>query len=140
VRQTLDYYHLSEHLYGFAHLLYPRNPAGAKAWVDQKLGALLTDRIDEVLGALKRMRPWKQALCDALAQWTRRGVRCRGGCVQARHAKSLRAGRHALEATRFSQRPGMAARPIERDVPGLLGQPWARDPDLGMTYGMKAHP
>lgn len=68
VRQTLDYDHLSEHLYGFAHLLYPNNPAGAKAWVDQKLGALLTDRIDEVLGALKRMRPWKKALCDALAQ------------------------------------------------------------------------
>jgi hypothetical protein len=24
--------------------------------------------IDEVLGALKRMRHWKEALCDALAQ------------------------------------------------------------------------
>lgn len=68
VRQTLDYYHLSEHLYGFAHLLYPNNPAGAKAWVDQKLGALLTDRVGEVLRALKRMRPWKKPLGDALAQ------------------------------------------------------------------------
>jgi hypothetical protein len=68
VRQTLDYYHLSEHLYGFAHLLYPNNPAGAKAWVDQKLGALLTNQVGEVLTALKRMRPWKQARCDALAQ------------------------------------------------------------------------
>jgi len=68
VQQTLDYYHLSEHLYGFAHLLYPNNPAGAKAWVDQKLGALLTNQVGEVLRALKRMRPWKQALCDALAQ------------------------------------------------------------------------
>ncbi len=68
VRQTLDSYHLSEHLYGFAHLLYPNNPAGAKAWVDQPLGALLTDRVGEVLGALKRMRLWKKALCDALAQ------------------------------------------------------------------------
>jgi hypothetical protein len=68
VRQTLDYYHLSEHLYSFAHLLCPNNPAGAKAWVDRKLGALLTDRINEVLGALKRMRPWKKALCDALTQ------------------------------------------------------------------------
>jgi hypothetical protein len=68
VRPTLDYYHLSEHLYGFAHLLYPNNPAGAKAWVDQKLGALLTNQVGEVLRALKHMRPWKQALCDALAQ------------------------------------------------------------------------
>jgi hypothetical protein len=68
VRQTLDYYHLSEHLYGFAHLLYPHNPAGAKAWVDQKLGALLTNRVGEVLRALKRMRPWKKPLCDALTQ------------------------------------------------------------------------
>jgi hypothetical protein len=68
VRQTLDYYHLSEHLYAFAHLLYPHNPAGAKAWVDQKLGALLTDRVGEVLGALKRMRPWKKAIREGLAQ------------------------------------------------------------------------
>jgi hypothetical protein len=67
VRQTLDSYHLSEHLYDFAHLLYPTNPAGAKAWVDQKLGALLTDRVGEVLRALNRMRPWKKALGDALA-------------------------------------------------------------------------
>jgi hypothetical protein len=36
--------------------------------VDQKLGALLTNQVGEVLRALKRMRPWKQALCDALAQ------------------------------------------------------------------------
>jgi hypothetical protein len=30
VRQTLDYDHLSEHLSGFAHLLYPNNPAGPR--------------------------------------------------------------------------------------------------------------
>jgi hypothetical protein len=29
VRQTLDYYHLSEHLYAFANLHYPNNPTGA---------------------------------------------------------------------------------------------------------------
>jgi hypothetical protein len=68
VRQTLDYYHLSEHLYAFAHLLDPNNSAGAKAWVEQKMGALLTDRVGEVLSALKRMRPWKTAVCNALAQ------------------------------------------------------------------------
>jgi hypothetical protein len=68
VRQTLDYYHLSEHLYGFAHLVYPNDPAGARAWVDQKLGALLTNRVGEVLRSLKCMRPWKKAIGDALAQ------------------------------------------------------------------------
>jgi len=68
VRQTLDYYHLSEHLYAFAHLRYPNNPAVAKAWVDEKMGVLLTDRVGTVLSALKRMQPWKRALCDALAQ------------------------------------------------------------------------
>ncbi len=68
VRQTLDYYHLSEHLYAFATLLYPNNPAGAKAWVDHKMGALLTDRVGEVLRVLKRRRPWKKALRDALAR------------------------------------------------------------------------
>lgn len=68
VRQTLDYYHLSEHLYAFAQLQYPNNPAGAKAWVDQNMGALLTDRVGDVLGALKRTRPWKKAVRKALAQ------------------------------------------------------------------------
>jgi Uncharacterised protein family (UPF0236) len=68
VRQTLDYYHLSEHLYAFAQIQYPHNPAGAKAWVDQKMGALLTDRVGEVLGALKRTQPWKKAVRKALAQ------------------------------------------------------------------------
>ena len=68
VRQTLDCYHLSEHLYDLAHLLYPNNPAGAKAWVDEKLGALLTDCIGKVLGALKRMQPWKRAIRSAVAQ------------------------------------------------------------------------
>ena len=68
VRQTLDYYHLSEHLDAFAHLQYSHNPMGAKAWVEQKIGALLTDRVGEVLSALKRMRPWKQAIREALTQ------------------------------------------------------------------------
>ena len=68
VRQTLDYYHLSEHLYVFAQLQYPKTPAGAKAWVDQKMGALLTDRVGEVLGALKRTRPWQKTVRTALAQ------------------------------------------------------------------------
>jgi hypothetical protein len=28
----------------------------------------LTDRVGAVLSALKRMRPWKRTICDALAQ------------------------------------------------------------------------
>ena len=68
VRQTWDSDHLSEPLSAFATLPYPHNPAGATAWVDQHMGAPLTERVGEVLGALKRMRPWKTALCDALAQ------------------------------------------------------------------------
>jgi hypothetical protein len=68
VRQTLDYYHLSEHLYAVANLQYPNHPTEAKAWVDQKMGALLMDRLGAVLSALKRMRPWKKAVCDALPQ------------------------------------------------------------------------
>ena len=36
--------------------------------MDQKLGALLADRVGEVLSALKRMRPWKQAVREGLAQ------------------------------------------------------------------------
>ena len=38
VRQTLDYYHLSEHLYAFAHLLYPNNPRGPRPGWSRKWG------------------------------------------------------------------------------------------------------
>jgi hypothetical protein len=68
VRQTLDYDHLREHRHAFATCQSPNNPAGAKAWVEQKRGALLADRGGAVLGALKRMRPWQQPGRDALAQ------------------------------------------------------------------------
>ena len=66
VRQTLDYYHLSEHLYEFAHLLYPEAPERAKTWVEEKLAALLTDRVGDVLGALKRMRPRQPTVWEGL--------------------------------------------------------------------------
>jgi hypothetical protein len=68
VRQTLDDDHLGEHLYTFAKLQYPTDPAGAKAWADQQLGALLADHISEVLGAFKRMRLWKKVLREAQAR------------------------------------------------------------------------
>jgi hypothetical protein len=68
VRQTLDYDHLSAHLHAFAQLLYPHDPTGAKTWVEQKMGACLTDRVGDALSARKRMRPWKQAVRTTLAQ------------------------------------------------------------------------
>jgi hypothetical protein len=36
--------------------------------VDENLGALLNDRVGDVLSSLKRMRPGEKPLCDALAQ------------------------------------------------------------------------
>lgn len=57
VRPILDDYHLSEHLYAFADLLYPEAPERAKTWVEEKRAALLTDRVGDVVGALKRRRP-----------------------------------------------------------------------------------
>jgi hypothetical protein len=68
VRQTLDDDHLSAHLSAVAHLLSPNNPAGAKPWVEQNMGALLMDRVGEVLRALKRLRPWQTPVRDALVQ------------------------------------------------------------------------
>jgi len=68
VRQTLDYYHLSAHLYAFAHLLYPTNPAGANTWVEQENGGAPHGPRGEVLRALKRLRPWKKTVRDALIQ------------------------------------------------------------------------
>jgi hypothetical protein len=67
VRQPLDYYPRSAQLDAFANLQSPHDPAEAKAWVDQNMGALLMDRVGEVLSALKRLRPWKQPVCTALA-------------------------------------------------------------------------
>jgi hypothetical protein len=68
VRQPRDDDHRSAPLDPFAQLLYPHNPAGAKIWVEQHMGALLTDRVGDVRRALKRLRPWKKAMRDALAQ------------------------------------------------------------------------
>ncbi|RPJ38187.1 MAG: hypothetical protein EHM35_05090 [Planctomycetaceae bacterium] len=68
VRQPLDDDHRSEPLDAFATLQDPGNPAGAKAWVEQNRGALRMNRVGEVLSALKRRRPWQQAIHDALAQ------------------------------------------------------------------------
>jgi hypothetical protein len=65
-RQTLDYYHLSEHLYELAHLLYPAAPERAHAWVEEKLAAVLTDRGGDVVGALKRMRPRQPTVWEGL--------------------------------------------------------------------------
>ena len=66
VRQTLDYYHLSEHFYEVAHLLYPHTSEPAKGWVEGKLSACLLDRVGDVIGALKRLRPREPTLRQAV--------------------------------------------------------------------------
>jgi len=66
VRQTVDYYHLSEHWYECAQLLYPDDPERAKAWGEEKLVALLPARVGDVLGALKRMRPRQPTVREGL--------------------------------------------------------------------------
>jgi hypothetical protein len=69
VRQTRDFSPLSEHRDDFAPRLYPHHPTGAKAWVDETLGAWLTDRVGDVLSARQRLRPpWQKTVCKALAQ------------------------------------------------------------------------
>lgn len=68
IPQTLDYYHLSEHWYEGAHALYPEQPDRARAWVEGKLAACLRDRVGDVIGALKRMRPRQPTVRHPLAQ------------------------------------------------------------------------
>ena len=48
VRQTLDYHHLSEHLYAVAPLLVPDAPEHAKLWVEGKPAAVFTARVREL--------------------------------------------------------------------------------------------
>jgi hypothetical protein len=45
-----------------------QQPCGGQGLVEQNIGARLTERVGEVLSALKRMQPWQTALCHALAQ------------------------------------------------------------------------
>jgi hypothetical protein len=55
VPQTLDTYHLKEHLYEFANLHY-KDPCRAQAWVQMKVEALRENRGGDVLGGLKKMK------------------------------------------------------------------------------------
>lgn len=65
VRQTLDWFHLRQHLFAFANEAYT-DSCRAKAWVDMKMEALLEDRVGDVLGGLKRMRCGAKAAREAL--------------------------------------------------------------------------
>ena len=66
VPQTLDMWHLKEHLYEFAKAHY-KDPCRAKAWVDMKIEALREDRVGDVLGGLKKMKSRKKAAREALS-------------------------------------------------------------------------
>src|SRR5262249_36514436 len=89
---------------------------------------------------LRRAQPDPPQGPGALAVWAGCGVRGGGGRVQAYHSKSLQACGDALEAARLSPRLGVADRPTQWDLPGILGEPGTHNPGLGMTYRMKAHP
>lgn len=65
VPQTLDTWHLKQHLYEFATVHY-QDPSRAKAWVQMKVEALREDKVGDVLGGLKRMKPAKKAAQEAL--------------------------------------------------------------------------
>lgn len=68
IPQVLDYYHLSEPFYEVAPLLFPHSPDQAKAWVERKLATCLRNRVSEVIGSLKRMRPRQPTVRRALEQ------------------------------------------------------------------------
>ncbi len=68
VRQTLDYYHLSEHFYAFAQQLFGETSERVQPWGEGKLSSLLRDRVGDVIGALKRLRPKGKAVQEALRQ------------------------------------------------------------------------
>lgn len=65
VKQTLDWFHLRQHLYAFANEEFA-DPCRAKAWVDTKMDALLEDRVGDVLGGLKRTKCRRRAARKAL--------------------------------------------------------------------------
>ena len=65
VPQTLDTYHLKEHLYEFANLHY-KDPCRAKAWVQMKVEALRNNRAGDVLGGLKKMKSRKKIARETL--------------------------------------------------------------------------
>jgi len=65
VRQTLDTWHLKDHLFEFANLNY-KDPCRAKAWVDMKVEALREGRVGDMLGGLKKMAPRTKEARNAL--------------------------------------------------------------------------
>jgi hypothetical protein len=65
VPQTLDTYHLKEHLYEFANLRY-KDPCRAEAWVQMKVEALRENRAGAVLGGLKKMKSRKKIARETL--------------------------------------------------------------------------
>jgi hypothetical protein len=130
VRQTLDYYHLSEHLHAFATFQHPNNPAGGQglggaetrgAAHGPRRGRLECAQADAALengrlrcaGLADRLRgvePDPDQVPGAMTPWSGRGVRRGRGGVQACHSQSVQASGYALEAARLSQRLGVAAR------------------------------
>ncbi len=160
VRQTLDYYHLSEHLYAVAHLQPPNNPAGGQGLGGPEnrcaaqgpgrggpQGAQTDTTVEKApprrphpADRLCRAQPHTYQVPGALAVWAGHRVRRGGGRVQACDSKSLQASGHALETARLSQRPSIAARQTQWDISGPLGTSRACGPVRGMTYRMKAHP
>jgi hypothetical protein len=55
-RQRVDFYHVSQHLWGVAHTLHPEEPAKARAWVEPMLEKLKADASCEVIAELEQLR------------------------------------------------------------------------------------
>ncbi len=137
-------------------LLYPAASECAKAWIEEKLTALRTDRVggfeadapalaDNVewpaSAAWLRGKPSKpHRLQGALAYRVSSGVETSGRGLQTRYPSTFQVGGDALEAARFPQRAGVTAEPTQHDLRSVLGQLRPQGASNFVTYGMKADP
>ena len=65
-REVLDYYHCSEHVHALAPVVYPDAPLKALQWTEATMARLFYGEVTKVIGGLKRMRPKKDAVKEAI--------------------------------------------------------------------------
>lgn len=59
--QVLDFYHVTEHLWAYAHARFGEGSAEAGAWMEEQKTRLLADEADKVIAAVAAWHPRSQA-------------------------------------------------------------------------------
>lgn len=105
--EILDFWHALEHAWAFAHLRYGENSSQADRWVHQIAEDLRAGKVQDVIAALKRLRPKTEELRASLQsligyysenagrmrydEYLRRGYGIGSGAVESAHKQVVHA-------------------------------------------------